>query len=317
MCKVYYYVWNVSYTASIVILTVVAVERYIAITYPLKARHVRTRRKLFVACIIIWLTAIVYNIPYLIFYDIILVESETVEFCYFYQEHERGLKGLSLANLVVWYLLPLVVIAVMYCKVGTRLCNRSFVPRVRHHKRNAIIGNQSQSCDSNVEIIEENMFTKPSVQCNEGQNQETKYSLTSGSMKNVRTSKLWLNSIRLSRTSTFDGDNDSSDRKLEVTTSLRKLNYERRKVIRLLVAIVVSFAFCVLPHQLKVFNYFWNVVDLPHAVDVYFSPISFIMLYLNSLLNPILYALFSANFRKAVKTSLSCCGKANAACLHA
>ena len=256
--------------------------------------------------------AIVYNVPYLFFYDTISPALENDEFCYFHQENLFGLKGLCLANLVVWFIVPLSIIAFMYCKIGARLFNGSMIWKVRLRKRNGFGNGQLSSPtsqDVHFDIIEEDS-PDPQLQQHhftEEHNQSfiNNLSNTQGCNKIVRKTMRSLNSFRQSKTSRH-GHKSSSEMTQEPACSLRKLNHERRKVIRLLIAIVVSFAACVLPHHLKVLNHFWNIVDLPHAVDVYFSPISFIILYLNSVLNPILYALFSTNFRKAVKESLTC-----------
>lgn len=78
----------------------------------------------------------------------------------------------------------------------------------------------------------------------------------------------------------------------------------RRKVIRLLVVVVLSFAFCVFPYHLRTLQsaLFPNLISIPSL----FTPISFIFYYLNSALNPILYALLSENFRKAMKEVVMC-----------
>lgn len=78
----------------------------------------------------------------------------------------------------------------------------------------------------------------------------------------------------------------------------------RRKVIRLLVVVVLSFAFCVFPYHLRALK---NIL-FPNtsSEQLLFTPISFIFYYLNSALNPILYALLSENFRKAMKEVVMC-----------
>ena len=317
MCKIYYYVWNVSYTTSIGILTVVAVERYIAIIHPLKAKHLRRRKNMFLSCMLIWTIAIVYNTPYLIYYDTISLKSLNIEFCYFSQDDLPSLKGLSLANLIMWFITPLLVIAIMYCKVGTRLWNRPMMTTARLRGRNSSSECPSpNTLDSNVETYRE-QFTLTYCSNSPTEAQQTASETANNHKTECREIKHkatgFINGFRQSKYALQERKNmsykmrDSSPDGYKCQPrSWRKYTHERRKIIRLLIAIVVSFAACVFPHHLKVLNHFWNIVHLSHTADVYISPISFIILYLNSVLNPILYALFSANFRKAVKESFCC-----------
>ncbi|KAL3866622.1 hypothetical protein ACJMK2_043906 [Sinanodonta woodiana] len=90
-------------------------------------------------------------------------------------------------------------------------------------------------------------------------------------------------------------------------SSSKKIRTAKRKVIRLLIALVVSFAICVLPHHIRLLMMYWHMYVVPFSVEVYLAPTSFIILYLNSGLNPILYALFSKNFRRSFKDSFYCC----------
>lgn len=69
MCKLYYFVNYLAYTASILLLAVIAVERYIAIMHPLRSRRFFTAPRLFVAQGVVWGIAAVYNIPILLMID--------------------------------------------------------------------------------------------------------------------------------------------------------------------------------------------------------------------------------------------------------
>ena len=68
-------------------------------------------------------------------------------------------------------------------------------------------------------------------------------------------------------------------------TSTRAIR-SRRKVIRLLVAVVVSFALCVLPHHIRLLLNYWKGTSFINGGV--FPPLSFLILYLNSALNPVL-----------------------------
>jgi hypothetical protein len=74
----------------------------------------------------------------------------------------------------------------------------------------------------------------------------------------------------------------------------------RRKVIRLLIAVVVSFALCVLPHHIRLLVHVWFSTSQTHT-DKFMVPVTFLIFYFNSCLNPFLYAFLSDNFRKAFR----------------
>ena len=79
----------------------------------------------------------------------------------------------------------------------------------------------------------------------------------------------------------------------------------RRKVIRLLIAIVVSFAACMLPHHVRLLYEMWAPLNYhPSFAQLLLPPCSFLLFYLNSALNPILYAFLSDNFKNSLKELL-------------
>ncbi|KAI8786594.1 trissin receptor, partial [Biomphalaria glabrata] len=49
MCKISYFAQNMTYTASIMLLTVIAIERYIAVLHPLRSKCIVTETRLVIA----------------------------------------------------------------------------------------------------------------------------------------------------------------------------------------------------------------------------------------------------------------------------
>jgi len=80
----------------------------------------------------------------------------------------------------------------------------------------------------------------------------------------------------------------------------------RRKVVRLLAAIVISFALCMLPHHTRVQWHEWRSARSYSYEEMYIPPITTLVFYINSALNPLLYALISDKFRQAF-ADLRCC----------
>ncbi|XP_076341094.1 LOW QUALITY PROTEIN: trissin receptor-like [Tachypleus tridentatus] len=81
----------------------------------------------------------------------------------------------------------------------------------------------------------------------------------------------------------------------------------RRKVLRLLVAIVLCFAFCNLPfHVRKLWQYWYPYFNGTTKSSVFFTISTTLLLYFNSGINPILYAFLSENFRNSMKEVMCC-----------
>ena len=80
----------------------------------------------------------------------------------------------------------------------------------------------------------------------------------------------------------------------------------RRRVIRLLIAVVLAFAICVLPSHLYHLYILFGNPDISSSITIHkiLPTVVYLILYSNSALNPILYAFLSDNFRKSLKELL-------------
>lgn len=85
----------------------------------------------------------------------------------------------------------------------------------------------------------------------------------------------------------------------------------RRRVIRLLMAVVVSFAACVAPYHARMLWQTWSQPDVSFGT-LLVPPITFVLYYLNSAVNPILYAFLSDNFRKSLVEVVTCANQKRA-----
>lgn len=81
----------------------------------------------------------------------------------------------------------------------------------------------------------------------------------------------------------------------------------RRRVIRMLTIIVLTFAICNLPfHARKMWQYWSTQYDGTSTFSSLFTPVTFLCIYCNSLINPLLYAFLSKNFQKSIRDFLKC-----------
>lgn len=63
LCKIYHFINCLSYTASIFILVVICMERYLAIQHPISSKHILTSSRLKGVILIVWLGSMIYSLP--------------------------------------------------------------------------------------------------------------------------------------------------------------------------------------------------------------------------------------------------------------
>ncbi|CAD1472395.1 unnamed protein product [Heterotrigona itama] len=123
LCKVYMFVHALSYTASVLILMVVCIERYLAIVYPIKCRSVLTRSRLQMVIGIVWIVAAIYALPRFFYVETMenrLITGDVDVICIAnMQKHNKTL--LDAVNLVFLYLLPLLLMSCLYSRIAVGL----------------------------------------------------------------------------------------------------------------------------------------------------------------------------------------------------
>ena len=81
----------------------------------------------------------------------------------------------------------------------------------------------------------------------------------------------------------------------------------RRKVVHMLVLVVVSFAVFSLPfHTRKMLQYFFPQYDHTSSFSLLLTPITCLLMFAHSAVNPILYTCLSRKFRTSLKDLISC-----------
>ena len=74
LCRMYHFVHALSYTASVYILVVISLERYLALVYPLLSRRLLTMKKLKITILIVWLLSAICCFPRFIIFGTVHID---------------------------------------------------------------------------------------------------------------------------------------------------------------------------------------------------------------------------------------------------
>ena len=323
----------------------------------------------------IWMLALLSSIPFLIFYDV--VEYYDQKYCTKTYKQFND-KAYAFTNFVLWYLMPLLLMSVMYTRISVVLWRSSqreqlnakpALRAMRSKEKPRRLMKLASSMAGNSKPVQTNgtgytiQFDKnasdsqgvPQVKCRimvecEGELSTAHSSVSkdscysedsspiSGScstdvvspVRDFKTSLLFSqkpsckikgnlmkiqkpcskatqNAARvtqsnkiLSRSSSFNSE--SVAKSVRFVDRGERALLARRRVIRLLIAVVLAFAFCVLPsHVYHIWQQIGNTASISLFTSTLLPPTTYLILYLNSALNPLLYAFLSGNFRKSLK----------------
>jgi hypothetical protein len=346
MCKLNYFIQQMAFVASVTILTVIAIERFVAIVYPMKSKQLTTRRRLIFFIILIWSIAIFYNVIQLVVFDIEGAEFDGIrfEFCIITVKFDR--KTYYTCNFFLWYLIPLVLMTGIYTKIGvvlwksTMLTSSTGAPSEKYIQNGPSFGRMRFRRHSHVELpgetiqmtnykqVDETCISSTNAQINIRNGNQTSFHNIPLNSKE-RGSQTWgtgtgsPHRVNIQPGAAQDDDaTESSSSGPSCLGKKQRPNYRkriqdiaqksktggadnvlksRRKVVRLLVLVVSSFAACSLLFQVRVLIQAWG-----GNVPALMPPISVLLMFSNSGLNPILYAFFSDNFRRAMKEVFVC-----------
>ena len=126
------------YTASMIILTVISIERYYAIIHPIKSKHLATMCLLRTTVVTVWLLSALYAIPYIIIVDTVHIPNELGgKDTYCLLTHAFNMKAYVGVNFVMCFICPVVFMAVMYTKISIvlwRTTARNHIASVQYRK---------------------------------------------------------------------------------------------------------------------------------------------------------------------------------------
>ncbi|KAH8273816.1 hypothetical protein KR044_001151 [Drosophila immigrans] len=344
LCRMYQFVHSLSYTASIFILVVICMERYFAIVHPITCKQILTATRLRMVIVTVWITSAVYSTPKFVFSKTIKnIHTEDgleEEICVLDREMFNS-KLLDMINFVLLYAMPLLVMTVLYSKIAIALwrSSRGLTPHSSSHYQQSSPG-QETSMSLHNSMYHRQSHHNQLRQLPAGVSRtmapgEALASLATGSnsasLSRQHSSKYEKHGITESQVS-LEADQAivSTCRKpslyhhshmynprgsgggggTHMTHSSNNVLRARRGVVRMLIIFVLTFALCNLPyHARKMWQYWSRSYRGDSNFNALLTPLTFLITYFNSGVNPLLYAFLSRNFRKGMREMLLCSWK--------
>ncbi|OWF56335.1 allatostatin-A receptor-like isoform X2 [Mizuhopecten yessoensis] len=274
LCKAYVYVQNVSMICSVMTLTVMSVERFMAILFPLRARYICTMRHARLVILCIWLQALVMAVPVVFGQKHTMVGSTRKAYwCRIDFAQPLHHQAYELYMLVIIFIIPVGVMAFTYTWICVEIW---YVVSKRAVMRS---GSECQYKEAR------------SSTC-------TSYTMTS----------------QRSSSNVYPTSGDSSRRSGDTTRRVPAKSTDdtrtRKQVIIMLIIVVLLFAVCWGPILINNVLVAFGVLDEFHTDYLKPMRLAFhLMSYANSCVNPIVYGFMSRNFRESFRKALSTCCK--------
>ena len=146
LCKLCYFLPDVSLMVSVQSLLLVSVDRFIAVVFPLQIKLISSKVR-FICISCTWIVAIAVHAPY--FYTFKLIPNGNSYYCLqrWGANHVEIHKRYLTAVFITFYLVPMCVFAVLYCTIASTL-------KWRHKERKSMsISGRSGSYQKNTHII--------------------------------------------------------------------------------------------------------------------------------------------------------------------
>uniref|UniRef100_A0A0K0E3X6 G_PROTEIN_RECEP_F1_2 domain-containing protein n=1 Tax=Strongyloides stercoralis TaxID=6248 RepID=A0A0K0E3X6_STRER len=281
MCHCYLYLVNMIPNLSAGILVLLSVERFIAVVRPMLVHDIMTSRVLLISTALVWTFCIIMNLPYIIAVQYISHEDpETgihMAICtrkHFMLFDINILKVVSMLNIIVWYILALIILLIIYISIGHIMMKSS----KKYGRDNCLYKDTKITITSqDGTIIHKNNYNSPLLE--------------RGGQKN--NSKCIGN----------------EKKRLPMKNVVSESSDTRRRVIKLVALLVLSFAVLNMPRYIYLTWSIFRDVNSPRCLDCLLTllhPITFLLMFVNSAINPILYAFLSQRFRNAISDTLTC-----------
>jgi len=259
---------------------------------------------------IIWPVAAIYGTPTLLFNDVVSPHpSAPVKLCriVFPGGHVIGNALFKITESIFFFFIPVLLQLCLYASIGRRLLVRTknLIARQTVQRSVRFVGTSSGNDDvvGNGRIIQDppenhHRFTRVNIP------EEHSGLFAAKNSADVRRSETTSNE-RHSRVQQYQDRDDlpvllGTFRKVRplppLSRSTTQVTQMRKGVIKMLVASVAVYVISYAPSQITTFYNMTSQIPLPYNWT--FTVTVMILTYINSAANPLLYAIFSQNFRR-------------------
>uniref|UniRef100_A0A914UTS5 G-protein coupled receptors family 1 profile domain-containing protein n=1 Tax=Plectus sambesii TaxID=2011161 RepID=A0A914UTS5_9BILA len=306
MCRLYVYILHLVPSASAGILVLLSIERFIAVLRPMLVQHLLTKVLLVSSTSAVWALSALTNSPFFIYVNYIefpdLRENVTYATCTRLTVRPGNVdvpKISHTVNFFVWYATPLCMLLIIYISIGYVLIKSTSETAVarsstrsdstRRTLTKTAIAAAEDSASVNTPLVTRNNHSSAAATLGEHNN----HSLLA-QPEDRRTLRFRV---------------PLQDNKRTNTKQPQDAVESRKRAIRLVVVIVLSFAILSCPRYVYMM---WNAYRETNAqrcincATALIQPITFLLLFLNSGINPFLYAFLSERFRNAIKDTFWC-----------
>ncbi|XP_073457989.1 chemerin-like receptor 1 [Aquarana catesbeiana] len=125
MCKLNSTILFINLYASIFLLTVISIDRFISVVFPVWCQNHRTPKLASVVAVVVWILALIFSLPYSIFRDINDAEEDYVS-CYnnFHDDEKVAIqrhKATVFVRFIVSFFIPFTIIISCYSVILLRI----------------------------------------------------------------------------------------------------------------------------------------------------------------------------------------------------
>ncbi|XP_068106868.1 G-protein coupled receptor 4-like isoform X3 [Hyperolius riggenbachi] len=115
-CKIVGFFFNANLYTTIVFLSCIATDRFIATVFPIRSRTLRSMKNALVTCVVVWLI-ILGSHSYFLSRDDLFISSQNIELCYERYPMEQWMAHLNYFRIFVVFLIPLILLVFSYCSI--------------------------------------------------------------------------------------------------------------------------------------------------------------------------------------------------------
>ncbi|XP_046543599.1 thyrotropin-releasing hormone receptor-like isoform X1 [Haliotis rubra] len=155
LCSILIFFQFVGVNASSLSITAFTIERYIAICHPMRAQTICTvsRAKRIIG--VLWLMTLTYCCPWLGLTDVQSIQQLnglTIEKCDF-RLHRASYLVYFLTDLIIFYVIPFIIAAVLYCLIGRILFMSTLPKNLERNARSGSDWSSKRHTNSRIQVV--------------------------------------------------------------------------------------------------------------------------------------------------------------------